>query len=215
MSSFNVYPIFATHNFFHPLRHQFDFLTTPLLVSSSKSQHFDSHLTQIFTLNSQIILFNPKYSPALFHIPKFTPFHPFLELACQKLYAFISSNLNKDCSFIATTSPFFHLSTPIIAQFKALNLLFHCIPHFCYPQFFSPIATPIWFFSTTPLLVPPSKLQHFDSYLTQIFTLNSKIIFDSIPCTPCPFPNPQIYPFSPLFKISMPKTVYLHFFKFE
>ena len=64
--------------------------TTPLLVPLRKSQHFDSYLTQILTLKSQMISFNLKYSPALFKIPKFTPFHPFLELACQKLYTFIS-----------------------------------------------------------------------------------------------------------------------------
>ena len=128
--------------------------------------------------------------PAIFKIPKFTPFHPFLKLACQKLHTFISSNWIKNCPFFATTSPFFHLSTPIIAQFKALNLPFHCIPHFCYPQFFSPIATPIWFFSTTLLLVPPSKSQFFYAYLNQFFTLNSQIIFIQSQRPLCPFPIP-------------------------
>ena len=157
------------------------FLTTPLLVPPTKSQHFDSYLTQIFTLNSQIIVLSPKYPPAIFKIPKFTPFHPFLKLACQKLHTFISSNWIKNCPFFATTSPLCHLSTPIIAQFKALNLPFHCIPHFCYPQFFSPIATPIWFFSTTPLLVPPSKSQFF--LLISQSILHSKLSnhFYSIP----------------------------------
>ena len=83
------------------------FLTTPLLVPPTKSQHFDSYLTQIFTLNSQIIVLSPKYPPAIFKIPKFTPFHPFLKLACQKLHTFISSNWIKNCPFFATTSPFF------------------------------------------------------------------------------------------------------------
>ena len=123
--------------------------------------------------------------------------------------------LNKKLSLFCHYFAIFHLSTPIIAQFKALNLPFHCIPHFCYPQFFSPIATPIWFFSTTPLLVPPSKSQFFYSYLNQFFTLNSQITFIQSQRPFCPFPIPQIYPFSSLCKISMLKTVYLHFFKFE
>ena len=213
---FQCTPHLCYPQFFHPSWHQFDFfLTTPLLVPPTKSQHFDSYLTQIFTLNSQIIVLSPKYPPAIFKIPKFTPFHPFLKLACQKLHTFISSNWIKNCPFFAITSPFFHLSTPIIAQFKALNLPFHCIPHFCYPQFFSPIATPIWFFSTTPLLVPPSKSQFFDSYLNQFFILNSQITFIQSQRPFCPFPIPYIYPFSSLCKISMLKTVYLHFFKFE
>ena len=213
---FQCTPHLCYPQFFHPSWHQFDFfLTTPLLVPPTKSQHFDSYLTQIFTLNSQIIVLSPKYPPAIFKIPKFTPFHPFLKLACQKLHTFISSNWIKNCPFFATTSPFFHLSTPIIAQFKALNLPFHCIPHFCYPQFFSPIVTPIWFFSTTPLLVPPSKSQFFYSYLNQFFILNSQITFIQSQRPFCPFPIPQIYPFSSLCKISMLKTVYLHFFKFE
>ena len=85
---------------------------------------------------------------------------------------------------------------------------------FLLPTNFSPIATPIWFFNQT---VTSANKRITTFWLTSHSNLHSKFSnhFIQSQILPCPFKNPQIYPFSPLFRISMPKTVYLHFLKFQ
>ena len=126
--------------------------------------------------------------PWHFPNPHIYPFSLLFKISMPKtVYLHFFKFESKTVPFFATTLPFFNLSTPIIAQFKALNLLFHCIPIFATHIFFHPSGHQFDFFSTTPLLVPPSKSQFFYSYLTQFVTLNSQIIFYLIPNSPLPF----------------------------